>query len=65
MGENKKQRKGIASLLEQIETHEAKIARESTKPQPNEGRIHKWEKDIQIFEGEIAKKARKLPGGKK
>lgn len=63
MGENKKRRKQIAGWLVQIEAHEAKIAAEEGAPQPNRERIRKWQKDIRVFENEIAKKARKLPGG--
>lgn len=65
MGENKKFRKQIASWLEQINEHEAKIAAELAKPNPNHGRIAKWHKDIMVFENNIAKTARRLPGGRR
>lgn len=64
MGDNKKFRKQIASWLEQIDKHEAKIAAEIAKPNPNQERIAKWHKDIRIFENSIAKVARRLPGGR-
>jgi hypothetical protein len=48
MGENKKLRKQIASWLKQIDKHEEKIATELLRPNPDEGSVRKWRKDIRI-----------------
>ncbi len=65
MGENKKLRKQIAGWLKQIDKHEAKIAAELEKPNPNHERVAKRRKDVRIFESNIAKAARRLPGGRR
>ena len=65
MGQNKKLRKRIAGLLAQVESHEQKIAEELQKEAPNKTLIDKWRKDIHIFELEVVKAARRLPGGRK
>ncbi len=65
MGENKHLRKKIEGFTQQVVKHEQKIADELAKIQPNFERIAKWEKDLGVFRGEIAKVAKKLPGGKK
>jgi hypothetical protein len=65
VGENRKRRKGIGALLERIRKHEVKIAQELAKPNPDHGLIAKWRRDIRGFEGEVAKKARRLPGRSK
>lgn len=64
MGDNKKFRKQIASWLERIAEHETKIAEELEKPNPDQGLIDKWRKEILTFEASIAKVARRLPGGR-
>ncbi|MBT9149655.1 MAG: hypothetical protein AAGB97_09320 [Dehalococcoidia bacterium] len=51
-------RKQIESLEVRIKEHEDKITREKGKSQPNEGKIHHWETEIEAFKksGERAKK---------
>ena len=63
MGRNKKLRKGIESLERQIQLHREKIFRENLKDVPDTGLINKWFRDIEIFEGEIVKKAKRLRKG--
>lgn len=65
MGTNKDLRKKISGWQKQIAKHQDKIAGELEKPTPNLERANKWGKDIRIFENEIAKAQRKLPGGRR
>ena len=46
MGENKKLRKQILSLLAVISEHEQKIAIELQKPNPDTGLVWYWQKEI-------------------
>lgn len=64
MGRSKKLRKGIESLERQIQIHGDKIQSELRKPNPDSDLIAKWERDIKGFNGEIEKKAKRLPGGR-
>lgn len=64
MGRSKKLRKHIAGRERQIEIHK-KIAEERMKPSPDWKLIHKWEKDIAIFQREIEELTAQLPGRRK
>lgn len=65
MGRGKKLRKHIAGRERQIEIHKQKITEERMKPSPNWKLIHKWEKDIAIFQREIEELTAQLPGRRK
>ncbi|PZA06994.1 MULTISPECIES: hypothetical protein [unclassified Meiothermus] len=58
-GENKKLRKQIESLEAVIAEHEAKIAREQAKPQPDVTLIRKWQKDIERARLNIRKREKR------
>lgn len=64
MGRNRKLRKRIAGLEEQIALHRAKIERERARATPNQRLLRKWEKDIAVWERQIARLKAKLPGRK-
>jgi uncharacterized small protein (DUF1192 family) len=64
VGRNRKLRKRIAGLEEQIALHRAKIERKRAQPVPNQRLLHKWEKDIAVWESQIARLKAKLPGRK-
>ena len=53
MGRNKKLRKQIASVEFQIEEHLEKIKEEKIKLSLDPYLIHKWEKDILVFQKRI------------
>jgi hypothetical protein len=46
---NRALRRAIQSLRWQIEIHEHKIAQERSKPEPDEGVIYHWNKEIEAF----------------
>ena len=62
MGENKKLRKQILSLLAVISEHEQKIAIELQKPNPDTGLVWYWQKEIAGRQKEISRKLEKLGG---
>lgn len=64
MGTNKQIRKQIRGFRKVIVKHRKKITLELEKPTPDQNLIRKWRKDIAIFETEINKCLRKLPGGR-
>lgn len=64
MGKNKRERKVVESLLEHIAIHERKIVAELAKLQPNAGLISKWRTEIRAAERTIARRVKRLPGGK-
>ncbi len=60
MGDNKRLRKQIASLVAQVNRHILKIAGELRKPQPDQGYIEGWKKEVQGWEKQIEKKQKRL-----
>ncbi|MBI1742690.1 hypothetical protein HYR54_06440 [Candidatus Acetothermia bacterium] len=62
MGRNKKLRKRVAGLEEQITLHRAKIAHERMESAPDRQLLRKWAKDITVWEKQIARLKAKLPG---
>ena len=64
MGRNRKLRKRVAGLEEQIALHHAKIERERAKAALDQRLLRKWEKDIVVWEKQIARLKAKLPGRK-
>ncbi len=64
MGRNKKTRIRIAGIKAVLAKHREKI-HELKKPTPDLELVAKWKKDIAVFEGEIARKTRRLPGRRK
>jgi peptidoglycan hydrolase CwlO-like protein len=46
---NRAARKSIQSLRQRIIEHYAKIEREQTKPEPDEGLIGHWQSEIEAF----------------
>ena len=46
---NRAIRRAIQSLRRQIEKHEQKIVLEKDKPEPDEGVINHWEREIEAF----------------
>ncbi|MEY4531598.1 MAG: hypothetical protein RLZZ156_2319 [Deinococcota bacterium] len=65
MGENKKIRKQIASLIARVTEHEIKIAEELIREQPNWGVIRKWETEINSWQEQINHKSKRLPDWRK
>lgn len=61
MGDNKRRRKQIEGLKEVVAEHEAKIAAELKKPQPNFERIRTWTRHLNKAKRNIAKLEKKLP----
>lgn len=64
MGENKKKRKQISSMLERIAEHELKIADELRNDQPDYILIEGWEHEIKIWRRDITQKFKRLPEGR-
>lgn len=56
MTSNKQKRKVFRGMEAQVELHRQKVANELSKPFPNLDRIHYWEKEIDRFVNQIAKK---------
>ena len=50
----------IQSLLDRMLEHEAKIAEEKQKANPDEGLIHHWEPEIAAFRKSIAYAEKRL-----
>jgi hypothetical protein len=63
VGTNKQLRKKLKTLEQRLAEHHEKIAQELLKPTPYYPSVRKWQKDLAIFEAEIEKVKRKLPGG--
>ncbi len=64
ISENKRLRKQIKSLEANIAEHFDKIAAEMKNPNPDEGSILHWAKEIETWKKTVARKRAKLPGGK-
>jgi uncharacterized coiled-coil DUF342 family protein len=64
MGKNKKVRKRLKGLEEQIELHEAKVAQESSRFIPDQGRIRHWQTELRAWRAQAARLQRRLPGRK-
>ena len=63
MGNKKKERKVISSLITHIEIHERKIKAELERENPNQALIKKWRVEIRAAEETIIRRAERLPGG--
>jgi hypothetical protein len=63
MGNNKKERKVISSLIAHIKIHEQKIKAELERENPNRALIKKWKVEIRAAEETIIRRAKRLPGG--
>ena len=46
MGRNKELRKKIAARRKVVEEHEEKVRREQMKPEPDDGLIRTWQREI-------------------
>ena len=64
MGRNKKDRKKIKGLEEAIELHEAKIAEERGRFNPDLGLIRHWQAELRALKVQVARLQRRLPGRK-
>ncbi len=60
MGKNKEYRKQLDGQPRALAEHEAKIAQEMQKPNPNMHHIRDWEKTIENIKKQIAKLERRL-----
>jgi peptidoglycan hydrolase CwlO-like protein len=60
VGENKRLRKQIASLGARVDEHMVKIAKESEKPNPDQGWIDHWQGEIRGWQKQIEEKQRRL-----
>lgn len=61
VGDNKRRRKQIEGLMAVVAEHEAKIAEELKKPQPNYERINTWKRHLNKAKRNIEKLEKKLP----
>ena len=61
MGRNKDNRKRLASYLVRVREHEAKIAHEKNKANPDIKLIEYWEKEIKAHQVRIERLRRRLP----
>ncbi len=61
MGENKQLRKRLQGLTDQILIHQEKIIEELRKPQPDQGLIRHWEKEVQTWQSKIQQLKKRLP----
>jgi len=62
MSRNRELRKKIASQDEVIRDHEEKIRQERMKPQPDEGVIRTWQREIAAAGKKIDSYTRRLKG---
>ena len=46
MGRNKELRKKVAAWRKVIEEHEEKVRRERMRPEPDEGLVRSWQREI-------------------
>jgi len=60
MGQNKELRKKIASLHDVVRNHEVKIRTERARPQPGEGVIIPWQREITAARKKIDSYTRRL-----
>jgi hypothetical protein len=60
MGRNRELRKKIASQDEVIRDHEEKIQQERARPQPDEGVIRTWQREIAAARKKIDSYTRRL-----
>ena len=60
MGRNKELRKKIAALKEVAEKHEEKTRRERMKPEPDEGIIRTWQREVAAARNKIDTLTRRL-----
>ena len=60
MGKNSL-RKRVRSLEGRIAEHQAKLLREATCPNPNDGVIHHWFVELQAFQGSLDRARKRRP----
>ena len=60
MGRNRDLRRKIASLRRRIGEHEGKIQQQSAERSPDDGLIAHWRHEIDTWEKELARLARRL-----
>lgn len=65
VGRNKKLRKKITGLEEQVSKHREKIEEEKKKPQPDKGVVTHWEAEIRALQKQIEQIRCRLPEGRK
>ena len=58
--DKKRFRKLIQSLQQQIDEHEEKIVQEKQNPDPDEGLIQHWQKEIKAFKKSIERAEKRL-----
>ena len=60
MGRNKELRKKIAARRKVAEEHEEKVRQERIKPEPDEGLVRTWEREIAAARKKIDQLTRRL-----